>query len=57
MLKVLEEFLDIPKHNKRNIYQTNSQHQIKWRENSNNPTKIQDKTRLLTLSLSIQYSS
>jgi hypothetical protein len=44
----------IHKHNKSNIQQTNSQHQIKWRETRSNPTKIQNKIRLSTLSLFIQ---
>ena len=47
----------ICKHNKTNIQQTNSQHQIKWREAWNNPTKIRDKTWLPSLSLFIKYSA
>jgi hypothetical protein len=44
----------IPQHNKSIIHLANSQHQNKWRETWSNPTKIRDKTRLPTLSLSIQ---
>jgi hypothetical protein len=32
----------IPKHNKSNLQQTNSQHQTKWRENGRNPTQFRD---------------
>ena len=31
------------KHNKGNLQQANSQHQIKWRESKSNFTKIRDK--------------
>jgi hypothetical protein len=31
-----------PKHNKINVQQTSNQHQTKWRETRNNPTKIRD---------------
>jgi hypothetical protein len=40
----------ITKHNKINIQQTSSQHQIKWRETWWNPTKIRDKTKGCSLS-------
>jgi len=42
----------IPKHNKSNLLQTNSQYQIKWRYTWSNPTKIWEKTRMLTLPIS-----
>ena len=43
--------------NKGNMQQANSQHQTKWRETQRDPTEIRNKTRLSTLSPSIQYSS
>ena len=47
---------DIPKCSKDNIQQANSQHQIKWREDQSNSTKIMNKTRLFILySYSIEY--
>ena len=50
------ETRNIPKHNKGNIQQSNSQHQTKWRETQSNPTEI-NKTKLSTLFISIKYSS
>ena len=47
----------ITKHDKSNIQQSTKQHKIKWRVTGSNPTKIRGKTRLYTLSLSIQYST
>ena len=37
---------NIPKYNKSNIQQVESQHQIKWRETQRNSTKIRNRTRL-----------
>ena len=37
---------NISKHDKSNIYQTNSQHQTKWRETQSDSPKIRNKTRL-----------
>ena len=53
MVKVLERS-GIPKHDKGNIQQANSQHQIKERDTQSDPTKISNKTRLSTLSISVQ---
>ena len=60
MIKVLERVRDtrnIPKHNEGNIQQVNSQHQTKWKETQSDPTENRNKTRLSTLSISIQYST
>ena len=35
----------------------NSQHQTKWGQSESDPTEIKNKTRLSTLSTSIQYST
>ena len=48
---------NIPKSNKSHMQKANSQHQTKWRETHSNPIEISNKTRLSTLSISIQYSS
>ena len=48
---------NIPKHNKDNIQQANSQHQTKWRETQRDPTEIRNQTRLSTLSIFIQYGT
>ena len=48
---------NIPQQSEGNLLQSDSQHQIKWVETQSNFTKIRDKTRLSTLSLSIQYST
>lgn len=42
---------------KGNLQRSDSQHQIRWRENYRNPTKIRDETRLNTLTMSFQYST
>ena len=47
----------IPKHNKINMKQTNSQHQNKWKETGNNNTKIRAKAKLPTLFLSDQHGT
>ena len=58
MLKDLERSeTHIHNHNKSNMQQTHSQHQTKWREKQSKPTKITNKRRLPTLSLSIPYST
>ena len=60
MIKGLRENRDtrnISKHNKGNIQQANSQHQAKLREAQSDPTEIRSRTRLSTLSISIQYST
>ena len=60
MIKALERNRDtknIHKHNKGNTQQANSQHQTKWRETPSDSTEVRKKTRLSTLSISIQYSS
>jgi hypothetical protein len=45
----------INKQTKKNkLQQINNQHQIKWRETLNNPTKIRDKSKLTILSQFIQ---
>ena len=54
MIKGLGETRDtrnMSKHNKSNIQQVDSQHQIEWRETQSNSTKIRNKTRLSTLSI------
>ena len=43
MIQVLERARNIPKHNKGNIHQANSQYQTKWRETHNNPAEIRNK--------------
>jgi hypothetical protein len=48
---------NIPQHNKGNLQQTYSQHQVKQRETQNNSTKIRNKTRLPVFSMSIQDST
>jgi hypothetical protein len=48
---------NIPHHNKGNLQQPYSQHQIKWRETQSNSTKIKNKTRLSTFSVSIHIYS
>ena len=48
---------NIPKHNKGNIQQTNSQHHTKWRETQSDPIKVRNKTSLPTLFVSIQYNT
>jgi hypothetical protein len=46
----------IHEHKKANIQQTHSKDQIKSGDIESNSTKIQDKTKLSTLSIFIQYS-
>jgi hypothetical protein len=46
----------IPKHNKSNLLQSNSQYQFKVRHIWSNPITIKGKTSLNTLPISIQYS-
>ena len=48
---------NVSKHNKSNIQQADSQHQIKWRKTQSDSTKVRNKTRLSTLSIFIQHSS
>ena len=52
----IKDTKNIPKHNKSNIQQADSQCQIKWREIQGYSAKIR-KVRLSTLFLSIQRSS
>ena len=44
-------------HNKGSIQRANGQHHTKLRENQSDPTEIKNKTRLSTLSISIQFSA
>jgi hypothetical protein len=56
MVKVLE-MSGIPKYNKGHRQQGYSQHKIKWRETQSNSIKIQNKIRLSTLLIFIQYNT
>ena len=56
-LRKIRNLRNIPKCNKINIQQAHSQHQIKLTETWSNYTNIKDKTKLPTLSLSIEYST
>lgn len=47
----------IPKHNKGNTQQFDSQHQTRWKETKSNYNKIREKARLPSLSIPIQYST
>lgn len=59
MINILKrsQIKDMTRYNKGNIQQSDRQHQIKWRDTSCNSTKINYKTSLSTLSLSIQYNT
>lgn len=56
-LKEIRDKRDVPKHNKGNLQQANRQDHIKWREIKSNSTKIRNKIRLSTFSMSTQYST
>ena len=64
-VKSLKEIIDtriLPKHNKGNIQQADSKHEIKWRETiplmeRSNSSKIRDQLRLPSLSVCLQYST
>ena len=59
MIKVLGESRDmrnIPRHNKGNIQQANSQHQTKYRETENDPID-QEQDKVSTLTISVQNSA
>ena len=53
----ISDMRNTSKHNKNNTQQDKIQHQVKWKETQNDSTKIRNKIRLSTLSISIQYSS
>jgi hypothetical protein len=56
-LREINDKMDIPRHNKSNLQQAYSHHQNKWSKIQSNYTKIRNKTRMSTLSISIQYSN
>ena len=59
MRKVLEsrDTRNTPKHNKGNMHEVHRQHQTKWRETQSYLPEIRNKTRLSTLSISVQHST